>query len=59
VVMEKRASVNTKRREVAEATSHDFWRKKNELALAKSTKEKTGHFKIRRRAGWLGEKPES
>ena len=42
--------------EVAKITAYDFGRKKNGLALVKSTEQKPSHLLIQRRAGWLAEK---
>lgn len=58
MVLEKKASIEVERQEVAEVTTYDFRRKTNGLALVKSTEEKPGQLLIRRRAGWLPEKQE-
>ena len=49
--LEKKASIEVERQEVAQITVYDFGRKKNGLALMKSTEEEPSHLLIRRRAG--------
>ena len=52
-VLENKASAPIEGQEVAEVTSHDFWRKKDGLALGKSTEEKMAILRYgEEQVGW-------
>lgn len=52
VLVEKKALVYGEVQEIAEVTSHDFWRKIGRKDGLKSAKGSIGNTTVRQRAGW-------
>ena len=52
MLVEKKALVYGEVQEIAEVTSHDFWRKIGRKDGLKSVKGSIGNTTVRQRAGW-------